>query len=361
MVTEIFAAPQGAAVHSWMPASPCGVGCIDEGDRVGRVRVAARVAGVAGLLLSFPVVNGLTPASRREPLHRGYARAMLSVLGIRLSVIDNRDAPQPTLDALAPVSAIDPNADLAPDRNAAHPGAGAESSRAAKRTRYAEPGKGALIIAGHVSWSDVLVLAAVQPLGFVARADMLEWPLLGKLAVRMRVIPIERESLRKLPDVVTQLRDRLLAGDRVAAFPEGTTWCGRAYGTLRPALFQAAIDANTPVQPIRLAYRHSTGGTCTVPAFIGDDSFTTSAARVLRARGMVAEVILEPREQPGDDRRDLARRVERAVRGAGSSTHGSWIEAGTTRVQDPDLDAAEPEVRRPRRLLPGRRKAAATR
>ncbi|WP_067658484.1 lysophospholipid acyltransferase family protein [Nocardia harenae] len=359
MVTEIFAAPQGAAVHSWMPASPCGAGCIDEGERVGRLRVAARVAGVAGLLLSFPVVNGLTPASRREPLHRGYARAMLSVLGVRLSVIDNRDASQPTIDALARVSAVEPNADPAPDRNAAS--SGTESSRAAKRTRYAEPGKGALIIAGHVSWSDVLVLAAVQPLGFVARADMLDWPLLGKLAVRMRVIPIERESLRKLPAVVEQLRDRLLAGDRVAAFPEGTTWCGRAYGSLRPALFQAAIDAGTPVQPVRLAYRDRNGGSCTVPAFIGDDGFTTSAARVLRARGMVAEVVLEPAEQAGKDRRDLARRVERAVRGAGRSTHGIWIEAGATRVQDPDLDAAEPEVRRPRRLLPGRRKAAAAR
>ncbi|MEV0360677.1 lysophospholipid acyltransferase family protein [Nocardia sp. NPDC050697] len=351
MVTEIFAAPQGAAVHSWMPASPCGSGCIDEGEQVGRVRVAGRIAGVAGLLLSFPVVNGVTPAGRRESVQRGYARAMLSVLGIRLSVVDNRGVPE--------VGAAD--AARTPGSDIAHPGAGGESGRAAKRTRFAEPGRGALIVAGHVSWSDVLVLAAVQPLGFVARADMLEWPLLGKLAVRMRVIPIERESLRKLPGVVTQLRDRLRAGDRVAAFPEGTTWCGRAYGSLRPALFQAAIDAGTPVQPVRLGYRDRNGGSCTVPAFIGDDGFTTSAARVLRARGMVAEVILEPREQPGDDRRDLARRVERAVRGEGRSTHGSWIEAGSTRVQDPDLDAAEPEVRRPRRLLPGRRKAAAAR
>ncbi|MFC3961279.1 lysophospholipid acyltransferase family protein [Nocardia jiangsuensis] len=324
MVTEIFAAPKSAPVHAWMPACPCGSGCIDEGDRVGRVRVAARVAGVAGLLLSFPVVNGLTPAGRREPLHRGYARAMLSVLGIRLSVIDNRFA------------------DTEPDPNAPHPTAGSEPSRAAKRTRFAEPAQGALIIAGHVSWSDVLVLAAVQPLGFVARADMLEWPLLGKLAIRMRVIPIERESLRELPGVVARLRDRLRAGDRVAAFPEGTTWCGRAYGSLRPALFQAAIDAGTPVQPVRLAYRDGSGASCTVPAFIGDDGFTTSAARVLRARGLVAEVVLEPRELPGSDRRELARRVERAVRGESGSPHRDWIEAGSTRVRDPELGAPRP-------------------
>ncbi|UGT63836.1 lysophospholipid acyltransferase family protein [Nocardia asteroides] len=345
MVTEIFAAPRAAAAHSWMPDCPCGSGCIDEGDRVGRVRMAARIAGVAGLLLSFPVVNGLAPAGRREQVQRGYARAMLRVLGIRLSVIDNRDNPR-SAGAAVDIGSI------APKPNASRPGSGSTSGRAAKRTRFAEPAQGALIIAGHISWSDVLVLAAVQPLGFVARADMLEWPVLGKLAVRMRVIPIERESLRKLPDVVSRLRDRLQAGDRVAAFPEGTTWCGRAYGSLRPALFQAAIDAGTPVHPVRLAYRDGNGNPCTVPAFIGDDGFTTSAARVLRARGMVAEVVLEPRELPGSDRRDLARRVERAVRGESSSRHGSWIEAGFTRVQDPESEVNADRPRHAKRRFP---------
>ncbi|GAB2638753.1 hypothetical protein GCM10027088_13440 [Nocardia goodfellowii] len=181
-------------------------------------------------------------------------------------------------------------------------------------------------------------MAAVQPLGFVARADMLDWPLLGGLAKRLRVIPIERERLRELPGVVDQLGARLAAGDRVAVFPEGTTWCGRAYGRMRPALFQAAVDTGTFVQPVRLRYLDQHGSQCTVPGFVGDDTFADSAKRVLRSRGMVAEVVLLPQEYPGLDRRDLARRCEHAVRGTELSRHGSttdWIEASTTRVQDP--------------------------
>jgi 1-acyl-sn-glycerol-3-phosphate acyltransferase len=233
---------------------------------------------------------------------------------------------------------------------------------ASSDVRFADSGEGVLIVAGHIGWTDVVALAAVQPLGFVARADMVDWPVLGGLAKLMRVIPIERERLRELPGVVARLGERLAAGDRVAVFPEGTTWCGRAYGTLRPALFQAAVDTGASVQPVRLRYVNSDGTQCTVPGFVGADTFGSSAKRVLRSKGMVVEVVLEPLEYPGLDRRDLARRCELAVRGTEQSRHGvlavrEWIEAGATRVQDPELEADVPEVvpRPVRRLRPFRR------
>jgi 1-acyl-sn-glycerol-3-phosphate acyltransferase len=40
----------------------------------------------------------------------------------------------------------------------------------------------------------------------------------------MKVIPIDRASLRRLPDVVGTVADRLRAGQTIVAFPEGTTW-----------------------------------------------------------------------------------------------------------------------------------------
>ena len=88
----------------------------------------------------------------------------------------------------------------------------------------------------------------------------------------MKVIPIERDNLRRLPDVVGAVADRLRAGQTVVAFPEGTTWCGLGYGPFRPAMFQAAIDAGRPVQPLRLTYHHRDGSPSTVAAFIGDDT-----------------------------------------------------------------------------------------
>ncbi|MEV4129215.1 lysophospholipid acyltransferase family protein [Nocardia sp. NPDC049707] len=316
------APPAQRTAHAWMPSSPCGSGCIDPVDEIGTARVIGRLFGVAGLLISFPVVNVVTPRGRREQLQRRYARTVLGCLGIRLRIVDNRADAGESADA-----------------------------------RFGASGAGLLIVAGHIGWTDVVVMAAVQPLGFVARADMVDWPLLGGLAKLLRVIPIERERLRELPGVVARLGERLAAGDRVAVFPEGTTWCGRAYGTMRPALFQAAVDTGTPVQPVRLRYRDRHGIQCTVPGFVGADSFAASAGRVLRSRGLVVEIVLEPQEQPGADRRELALRCERAVRGTELSRHGAvdaqqWIAATTTRVQDPDATATVgPQARRPARRL----------
>ncbi|MFC4374990.1 lysophospholipid acyltransferase family protein [Nocardia halotolerans] len=300
----VFDATPAPPSHSWMPSSPCGSGCIEHLDEVSTARMLARLAGVAGLVLSFPVFTIATAAGRREDMQRRYARAALRCLGMRLRIVDNR---------------------------------GGERSAAG----FADPGTAVLVVAGHIGWADVVALAAVQPVSFVARADMVDWPVLGKLAQLTRVIPIERTRLRELPGVVGQVARRLAAGNRIAVFPEGTTWCGRAYGSLRPAMFQAAIDTGTPVQPVRLRYLDSRGTPCTVPGFVGEDTFAESAERVLRSKGMVVEIVLEPLEHPGLDRRELARRCARAIRGADRSRHGvldtEWIESGNTRVQDPSI------------------------
>ena len=182
--------------------------------------------------------------------------------------------------------------------------------------------RGVLVVSGHVSWVDVFVIGAVLPGSFVARADLIEWPALGCLARMMKVIPIERANLRRLPAVVRAIADRLSAGHTVVAFPEGTTWCGRGYGAFRPAMFQAAIDACRPVQPLRLTFHHRDGRPSTIPAFVGNDSLLESIRRVITARLTVCHVEVRSLQLPGDDRRDLTARCEAAVRGTTASTAG---------------------------------------
>lgn len=261
--------PAEADAHAWMPHSPCGPSCVDAPDEAGTLRVAARIAGVAGVLLSFPLAHFVTPRRRRAGLQSRYARALLACCGIRVRIVDNRG-------------------------ESAHEG-------------------GLLIAARHVGWTDIVALTVVEPMSFVARADLIDWPMLGDVAKRVRVIPIERERLRALPAVIETMARRAAAGERVAFFPEGTTWCGRAHGTLRPALFQASVDSGTPVQPMRLRYLDRNDELSTVPGFVGVDSLGDSIRRVLRSKGVVAEITLQPLEYPAEDRFELARRCERAL------------------------------------------------
>ncbi|MDV2475010.1 1-acyl-sn-glycerol-3-phosphate acyltransferase [Rhodococcus zopfii] len=272
-----------ARAHPWMPHSPCGTGCLPRhADRVSLLTYAGRWLVVLVALAGAPALAAgrLLPAAARIALVQRCSRALLRCAGLRLTVTDLR-----------------------------HRG---------ERDTGRETG--VLVVAPHVSWTDVLVLTAIAPSGFVARADLLGWGALGTLARRMRVIPIERENLRDLPEVVARIRTRLQLGDRVTVFPEGTTWCGRAHGRFRAALFQAAVDAECPVQPVRLRYLDGTGAVGTAPAFVGDDTIGAAIRRMLRHRGTVADVVLAPLQPPGTDRHDLAARCERAVRGEPSAT-----------------------------------------
>lgn len=257
--------------HSWLPRAACMQDCVSGAPRGARVlvRMARRGALVLLVLPLMPLLAVPVPGRRRW--QRGYCRAVLRCLGIRITVAGG------------------------PIRNVS----------------------GVLVVAGHVSWVDVFVIGAVLPGTFVAKAEMLRWPGLGAVARLVKVIPIDRTSLRRLPGVVRTVADRLRCNHTVVAFPEGTTWCGRAHGEFRPAMFQAAIDAQRAVQPLRLSYHHRDGELSTVPAYIGQDTLWASLRRIIAARRTVVRVGVESLQLPGGDRRELAARCQRAVRGGG--------------------------------------------
>ena len=257
----------------WLPRATCDASCVTAtGAPAGqRVVVAWRVAiraTFAVLLLSAVPLLAI-PVPGRSHVQRSYCRLMLRCLGVRITVSGG------------------------PIRNL----------------------QGVLVVSGHVSWVDIFAIGSVMPGRFVAKSEMVNWPGLGFLARLMKVIPIERDNLRRLPDVVSMIAGRLRAGQTVVAFPEGTTWCGLAYGRFRPAMFQAAIDAGRPVQPLRLSYHRREGQPTTIAAYVGQDTLLTSIRRLITAQRTVVRVQVESLQLPGTSRRDLAARCESAVRG----------------------------------------------
>ncbi|MFE3329157.1 lysophospholipid acyltransferase family protein [Streptomyces sp. NPDC059176] len=198
---------------------------------------------------------------------------------------------------------------------------------------------GTLVVANHVSWLDVPLVAAALPGRMLAKREIRRWPLLGPLAARGGTLFVDRDRLRALPAVVRALAEALGGGGRVIVFPEGSTWCGRGRGRFRNAAFQAALDAGADVQPVRIGYR-PTGAA----AFVGDDSLGASVWRVVTARGLTAELTVLPALPAGTHahRRSLARAAQHAVNlpvdpgtGAGSAPTGFGQLPGT-----PDADAA---------------------
>lgn len=165
-----------------------------------------------------------------------------------------------------------------------------------------------LVVANHISWLDILVINAAQPVRFVSKADVLRWPLLGSLVAGAGTLFIERESRRDAVRMVQLMAERLQAGDRVAVFPEGTTGDGRGLLPFHPNLLQSAIAADAPIVPVALRYvkansqeRHD------APVFVGSTTLVASIWTTLRARELTAVVhYTEPQTAQGRDRRAWA-------------------------------------------------------
>ncbi|MCX4695570.1 1-acyl-sn-glycerol-3-phosphate acyltransferase [Streptomyces sp. NBC_01408] len=260
----------------WLPTSPCTPeACAGHEGRTASVphavlRLVTAVALILLGILGAPPVR-LLPAGPRHVLVRAWSAALVRAFGIRITVLGN-------------------------------PG----------------PDGGRLVVANHISWLDIPLVAAVLPCRMLAKSDIRDWPVLGRLSRGAGTLFIERDRIRALPATVEAVTRALLAGDRVTVYPEGSTWCGRARGTFRRAAFQSALDARVPVQPVRLAYLGCDGQPAGAPAFVGDDPLTASLWRIARSRGVRAEVRLLPRIPPGRyaDRRDLAAAAQRAVAAA---------------------------------------------
>lgn len=273
------------SAHAWLPRATCDAQCLHAGGSAAsrRVFVTLRVARRIGLLLllspALPALAVVLPGWSKA--RKIYCRMLLWCLGVRIMLSGG------------------------PIRNL----------------------PGVLVVSDHMSWLDILTIGAVlpsgrwqaSPLSFVARADVAATGAVRMMARIVKVIPIERASLRQLPAVVATVAARLYAGHTVVAFPEGTTWCGLSAGTSHngsfyPAMFQAAVDTGRPVQPLRLRYQHRDGRASTVPAFIGDDTLLRSIGRLMVARHTVARIYVESLQLPGRDRRELARRCQAAIR-----------------------------------------------
>lgn len=109
-----------------------------------------------------------------------------------------------------------------------------------------------LIVANHISWSDVLVLGSIRPTLFVAKSEVRNWPLLGLLARLNGTLFVKRDVRQLAREQVSMVTDALARGP-VALFPEGTTGCGAHVLPFKPTLFAAA--AGRPVQPVSIRYR----------------------------------------------------------------------------------------------------------
>ena len=175
---------------------------------------------------------------------------------------------------------------------------------------------GALVVGNHVSWIDIYVVNAWRPTPFVSKSEVRSWPVVGWLAQQLDTIFLQREKRSDAKRIMHELAQRLVRGELMCVFPEGTTSLGRDLLPFHSNLFQAAVSAACPVQPICLMYEDANGRQSEAPAYIDDLTLPFTLNAMLRDTPLTAHLYVCDAIAPGADRRVLARQAQAAVEAA---------------------------------------------
>jgi 1-acyl-sn-glycerol-3-phosphate acyltransferase len=173
--------------------------------------------------------------------------------------------------------------------------------------RFGEPLPGAVLyVANHISWLDIELMHSQRPVSFVAKSEIARWPFVGWLSARAGTIFHRRGSTDSLASVMAIVVERLKSGEPVGVFPEGGSGHGDKIGTFHARIFQTALDANVPVQPVALRYGRDGRQDPSVP-FGRKEGFFPNFLRVLGNPAMDAEIhFLAPVAATPDARRRMA-------------------------------------------------------
>lgn len=185
-----------------------------------------------------------------------------------------------------------------------------------------------MIVSNHVSWSDILVFASRETPCFVAKSEVAGWPLLGAFAKVQDTIFVRRDSRTEVPRVNSLMAQRMIAGEDVLLFGEGTSTDGAGVQAFKPSHFAAAREAaqapgvdHVTIQPAAIVYTHAKGQKLDAEgrkklAWFGDADLAPHIWLLLKSAPVDCLVRFGPalRFGPEGDRKQIAQATEAAVR-----------------------------------------------
>lgn len=177
------------------------------------------------------------------------------------------------------------------------------------------PPGGGLLVSNHLGYLDVLVLAALGPAVFVARADVEHWPVVGPMTRWCSTIYIDRDRREQIPEVLRAMQAGLETGASVVFFPEGTSGPGDTVMPFRASLFGVATVGGLPVRTAVISYHTEIGDP---PArdsvcWWGDAGFVSHFFRLAGLKTVTARVIFPGATFTGTDRKELANHCRAAI------------------------------------------------
>lgn len=157
-----------------------------------------------------------------------------------------------------------------------------------------------LIVSNHLSYLDVIILAAKFPSCFVTSTDVKKTPFLGHLTRLAGCLFVDRNNRKNLKQEIVELRTALSEGMNVIVFPEATSTNGEKILRFRRPLFEASIATQKKILPITINYLEIEGKAINrlnrdIVCWYGDMTFFSHFLKVLSHKEILVEInVSEP-------------------------------------------------------------------
>ena len=179
-----------------------------------------------------------------------------------------------------------------------------------------QPARGSeLLIANHVSWLDIMVLAGATGCAFISKAEIRNHRLLRWVADQNHTIYIDRADRRAMHQQAQSIRQGLQRGQPLALFPEGTVGDGGTLLPFKPSLLSAVAPPpdDVTLRPVAIDY-HGRGS---LLAWAPGEHGLDNALHILgRKERLPVTVRLLAPLAPSSDRKSIARAAHHAIAAA---------------------------------------------
>lgn len=183
------------------------------------------------------------------------------------------------------------------------------------RTNGRAPKEPFLLVANHLSYIDIVVLAAQVDCAFIAKSEVAAWPVIGRLASWFDTIFINRNRRKDVIDTMEQMHRVIDAGLGVVLFAEGTSTSGQLVSRFKSGTLDLAARRRVPVHYASITYATNAAESSAAQSVCwwGDMTFPDHFFRLLQLSGFAATLTFGREAVVDTDRHVLAAKLWRAV------------------------------------------------
>ncbi|MFY0684386.1 MAG: 1-acyl-sn-glycerol-3-phosphate acyltransferase [Balneola sp.] len=171
------------------------------------------------------------------------------------------------------------------------------------------------LISNHLSYIDIFLLISCTPSVFIAKSEVLSWPLFGFMSKTVGMLFIDRNKKKDVKRVNKLISERISDTQGILLFPEGTTSKGSSILPFKASLLAYPAEVGIPVHYVTIHYStsesepHASESVC----WWRDETFIAHFIELLKLKSISGTLYFGDKPVTNSNRKELAKDLHERV------------------------------------------------